>query len=131
MAVVYLRIEADRSKYGKYFLNSELVTKYGNLFEIILDCDPKKEIEKPSRVKYKYDLNGIFLHYLLQELIYCDNYRRNFVRYYWVNDRGINRILFNLQNTTDQIIDYNWYVYCCFFISFEYGFFMNLAGMNV
>ncbi|KRT82753.1 hypothetical protein AMK59_4222, partial [Oryctes borbonicus] len=108
MAVIYLRIQADGYKYGKCFIRDDLVIEYGNLREL-RECDAViGEITTPSSINIKFVVNGIFLHFLLNELIYCSNYRKRFVRYYCPNGLGVNTILFELQNTNNQIIDYKW-----------------------
>ncbi|KAI4454908.1 hypothetical protein MML48_9g00002217 [Holotrichia oblita] len=108
MAVIYLRIQGDGYKYGKYFVTNDLVIKYGNLAEL-QRCDVEAhQIDRCSSTRIKFNINGIFLHFLLNELIYCGHYRSSFVNFYVPNELKVNTILFDLQNTTDQIIDYKW-----------------------
>lgn len=109
MAVIYLRIEGDGYKYAKYCVTDDFTVEYDNLSEPQEFDTSIDQISKPSRIRIIFTVDGIFLHYLLKELIYCPNYRRSFVNYYVPNSFRTNRILFKLCNTTRQIIDYNWY----------------------
>lgn len=108
MAVIYLRIQGDGYKYGKYYVTNDLIIKYGNLDELLRSDVEAPPIDRRSSTRIKFNINGIFLHFLLNELIYCGHYRSSFVNFYVPNDFKVNCILFDLQNTTDQIIDYKW-----------------------
>ncbi|GJQ78150.1 hypothetical protein Trydic_g2482 [Trypoxylus dichotomus] len=89
MAVIYLRIQGDGYKYGKYFITDDLVIEYGNLSELQEFDAVIHEITTPSRTK-------------------INNYRNSFGTYYIPNALGVNRILFDLEDTNNQIIDHKW-----------------------
>nr|XP_022920422.1 uncharacterized protein F58A4.6 [Onthophagus taurus] len=101
---IFMRIQQNGYKYGKYVINYAGLWEYNNISEVLLGiiCCNKVKLKKNRIQAY---IDGICLHYLLKELRYCPNYRKHYVDVCWNKS---NRIIFQLIEPKLQIIDYNW-----------------------
>lgn len=88
LKLLYIKITDTYYVYGEYSVNDFFVEETSNYFN--------KSKEKD------FDLDGVFVHYLMKELKNCNFYRKCFVRN-WVYS-----LKFKLKATQCDLIDYNW-----------------------
>ncbi|XP_018326654.1 uncharacterized protein F58A4.6 [Agrilus planipennis] len=103
MDEIFLKIRSNRSSYGKYVVSKLFILEYDRHYLRI------NQMQTPSQLKVKLQVNGIFLHYFIRELKVSNRYKIHFMKHFRQHAPNyINSIKFDLIPPPKEIIDYEW-----------------------
>lgn len=102
MKYFLIKIYEGNSVYDKFKVNNDEIVKYQS------NPCKSKSLDKIKRKGRILHVDGISLHYLLQELKYGPTYRMRFVKLAFEINYEI--IKFALYPVQKEILDYLWYV---------------------